>query len=88
MRTLHFKKPEYQEALLQRALDALKSERQQLRTEALDQLARLLDPRATEALIAAANDGGELRVVAVEALTRHAATTGTRTPPRWPLYSG
>ncbi len=64
---------EYQEALLQRAVDALKSEYQQLRTEALDQLANLLDPRATEALIAAANGGGELRAVAVEALTRHAA---------------
>lgn len=35
-----FQEAEYQEALLQRALDALKSERQQLRTEALDQLAR------------------------------------------------
>lgn len=68
-----FQEAEYQEALLQRALDALKSEHQQLRTEALDQLASLLDPRATEALIAAANGGGELRALAVEALTRHAA---------------
>ncbi len=67
---------EYREALLQRALDALKSEHRQLRTEALDQLASLLDPRSTEALIAAANGGGELRAVAVEALTRHAANHG------------
>ena len=68
-----FQEAEYREALLQRALEALKSEHQQLRPEALDQLASLLDPRATEALIAAANGGGELRAVAVEALTRHAA---------------
>lgn len=68
-----FQEAEYREALLQRALDALKSEHQQLRPEALDQLASFLDLRATEALIAAANGGGELRALAVEALTRHAA---------------
>lgn len=62
----------HREALLLRALDALESEHKQLHVEAIDQLAGLQDPRATEALIEAASSGVH-RLQAVGALAQHAA---------------
>lgn len=70
---------DYNEALLQRALDALGSEQQQLYPEALEQLASLKDPRASEALIEAvsrsASAAASDRFQAVAALVRHAEET-------------
>jgi hypothetical protein len=67
---------EYNEALLQRALNALKSEHKHLHVEAIDQLADLEDPRATESIVQAVSSGAGLdpksRLQAVGALRRHA----------------
>lgn len=70
---------DYNEALLQRALDALGSEQQQLYPEALGQLASLKDPRASQALIEAVSSSASAaasdRFQAVAALVRHAEET-------------
>lgn len=58
--------------MLQQALDALQPEHPYLNPEAIDALADLNDPRATEALIEAATNG-PFRLNGVEALGRHAA---------------
>lgn len=71
------KEQEYNEALLRRALDALKSEHQHLHREAINQLQGIKDPRATQALVEAAASSEaknpKARVQAVEILWRHAA---------------
>jgi hypothetical protein len=51
--------PAYNEALLQRALNALGSEHKHLHPYAIEQLADLKDPRATQALIDVALNGAE-----------------------------
>jgi HEAT repeats len=70
---------EYQEALLNRALIALRSEHQHLYEEAIDQLGAINDPRAVQALIDAIEDRDGLdrnmRRRAVEALWQHATNT-------------
>ncbi|HEV8711768.1 MAG TPA: HEAT repeat domain-containing protein [Candidatus Binatia bacterium] len=67
---------EYNEVLLRRALDALNSKHTHLRAEALDQLADVQDPRATQALVEAASGRTNLdpqyRLQAVTALSRQA----------------
>lgn len=67
---------EYYEALLQRGIQALRSEHQHLHAEAIEQLADIKDPRATEALRDAVInidiDDAELRVQVAAALVRHA----------------
>ncbi len=71
------KEQEHNEALLQRALDALKSEHKHLHWEATNQLEGMKDPRATQALIEAtssnAGKDSKARTQAVETLWRHAA---------------
>ena len=66
----------YNDAILQRALDALRSEHQHLHTEAIDQLADLTDPRATEALLEAVSNiqshDTNFRFQVAAALVRHA----------------
>jgi hypothetical protein len=66
----------YHEALLHRALDALKSEHKHLHGEAINHLAGLEDPRAMQTLVQVALDGGgldaRLRLQAVGALVQHA----------------
>ena len=70
---------DYNEALLQRALDALGSEQRQLHSEALQQLASLKDPRASQALIEAVSRSASAapndRFQTVAALVRHAEET-------------
>jgi hypothetical protein len=51
--------PAYNEALLQRALNALGSEHKDLHPYAIEQLADLKDPKATQALIDVALNGAE-----------------------------
>lgn len=51
----------YHEALMQRALNALLSEHKDLHPDAIEQLADLKDPRATQALIDVALNGAEQR---------------------------
>jgi hypothetical protein len=51
--------PAYNEALLQRALNALGSEHKHLHRYAIEQLADLKDPRATQALIDVALNGAK-----------------------------
>ncbi len=71
------KEQEHQEMLLQRALDALKSEHKHLHVEAIHQLQGMKDPRATQALVDIALSGEakdpKVQVQAVETLSRHAA---------------
>lgn len=73
--------PAYDEALLQRALDALGSEHQELHPDAIEQLADLKDPRATQALIDAALNGAEhtpeLRHKVIAALSQHVEQLGS-----------
>lgn len=66
---------EYNEALLKRALDALKSDYKHLQAEAINQLVGMDDPRVTQVLVEAASTGldAKSRAQAVEALWRHAA---------------
>jgi hypothetical protein len=66
---------EYNEALLKRALDVLKSDYKHLQAEAINQLVGMDDPRVTQVLVEAASTGLEAksRAQAVEALWRHAA---------------
>jgi hypothetical protein len=67
---------EYNDALLRRALDAIDAEDTHLRMEAIDQLAGLEDPRATEMLVQVAFGSGGLdaqsRLQAVGGLVKHA----------------
>ena len=69
----------YNEALLQRALDALRTEHTGLHLEAMKQLATLSDPRATDALREAvsrmATEDSAQRFQAVSALVQHAEQT-------------
>jgi hypothetical protein len=66
---------EYNEALLKRALDVLKSDYKHLQVEAINQLVGMDDPRVTQVLVEAASTGPDAksRAQAVEALWRHAA---------------
>jgi hypothetical protein len=70
---------EYQEALLNRAVTALRSEHRHLYEEAIDQLGAINDLRAVQALIDAIEDRDgldrNLRRRAVEALWQHATNT-------------
>jgi hypothetical protein len=65
---------QYQQALLDRALDALSSEHEQLYAEALNQLAAIDAPQATQTLVAAARTGlGPVsRIQATKMLWQHA----------------
>ena len=65
---------EYNEALLKRALDALKSDYKQLHAEAINQLVGMDDPRVAQVLVEAANTDldAKSRAQAVEALWQHA----------------
>ena len=67
----------YTEAIVDRALAALASAHHHLKPEAINQLASLEDPKATEALLQAVNGNldiaASLRVEAVAALGRNAA---------------
>lgn len=67
---------QYKEALLRRALDALGFEHKHLHIEAINQLAGLEDPRASEALVEVATNSAGLdaqyRLEAVGTLWRHA----------------
>ena len=73
--------PAYDEALLQRALNALASEHKHLHPDAVEQLADLKDPRAAQALIDVALNGAEqtpqIRHRAIAALSRRADTAST-----------
>ncbi len=73
--------PANNEALLQRALNALGSEHQHLHPDAIEQLADLKDPRATQALIDAALNGAgqtpQVRHQAVAALSRRVEQRGS-----------
>jgi hypothetical protein len=69
---------EHQEALLHRALEALRSANPRRHAEALEHLVGMDDPRATQALVEVASTDGpaaneQVRVQAVSALWRHAA---------------
>jgi hypothetical protein len=66
---------EYNEALLKRALDVLKSDYKHLQAEAIKQLVGMNDPRVTQLLVEAASTGldEKSRAQAVETLWRHAA---------------
>jgi hypothetical protein len=70
---------EYQEALLNRALMALRSEHRHLYEDAIDQLGVINGPRAVQALTDATGDRDDLdrstRRRAVEALWQHATNT-------------
>lgn len=67
-------KQEHDEALLNRAIQALNSEHKQLHEEAVHQLANINDARATEVLVEATRpDAHEVsRAIAVDALWQHA----------------
>lgn len=69
------KQQEQEEAFLLRALEVLQSDHKQLHPEAIQQLASIKDPRATQVLIEAARDtsDGEIRAQAVESLWLHAS---------------
>jgi hypothetical protein len=69
------KEAQEQEARVARAIEALRSQSEEGRRSALDRLTGIQDPRATEALITAAEASGDAasRTRAVEALWRHAA---------------
>jgi HEAT repeat protein len=73
--------PAYNDALLQRALNALGSEHKDLYPYAIEQLADLKDPRATQALIDVALNGAEqtpeVRRRAVAALSRPVEQLGS-----------
>lgn len=73
------KEQEYQEALLNRALMALRSEHRHLYEEAIDQLGAINDPRAVQALIDAIEDrdglNRNIKRRAVEALWQQATNT-------------
>ncbi len=64
---------EYNEALLKRALDVLKSDYKHLQAEAINQLVGMDDPRIPQVLVEAASTGldAKSRAQAVEALWRH-----------------
>jgi hypothetical protein len=66
---------EYNEALLKRAFDVLKSDYTHLYVEAINQIVGMDDPRATQALVEAVSTGldAKSRAQAVEALWQHAA---------------
>jgi hypothetical protein len=67
------------EVLLTKALAMLRSNDRQLHAQAIDQLVGINDPRATQALIRAANGTGadlRSRLQAVESLWNHAADLG------------
>jgi hypothetical protein len=66
---------EHDKAILKRALDALNSDYKHLYAEAINQIVGMDDPRATQALVEAANTGldAKSRAQAVEALWQHAA---------------
>ena len=67
---------EQNEEILSRALDVLRSEHRQLHVAAMDELAGIKDPRATQALLEAALSragvDAEYRFQSVAALSRHA----------------
>jgi hypothetical protein len=71
-----FREQEHQEGLLQQVLDDLSAGDPHLPTETLALLQGMDDPRATQALIAAASsdaDDSQARAQALEILWRHAA---------------